>query len=861
MASVQERASNRIPPGIQERLRRLRWWIRAYVSWEGLMAGLLWLAGAFWGSLVVDWFFEPARPVRIAFWLVALGGLGWILFWQMLRRLVVRFTEANLAMILERRFPELNEALLTTVEVAARPERAAQFHSQMLALAAREAETRLAPLRLREVFNFRPLYKVTTAALLLSLTVVLWAAMYPEAFGVWYERVVGLSDRLWPRRTVLVVEGFDKPVKVGRGGDLEIIARVDLEKSQRVPSAVYIRGRTEDGARIRATMNRIGNAQPGKDKYQHYAYTFQGLLSDVRFDLHGGDAWIEGLEIDVVDNPTLARLELQYEYPTYMARTGRTVEVTGVMPVPEGTRLTIHATANKDLQLVQIHSVLEPNQPPVLLRYEEQKSLWLDRQHFCYRIESLEQDTVLLFTLLDTDGIRSREPVRLTLAAVADEKPQLEVRLRGIGQAITPQARIPAVGRLMDDYGLARIWWEYTIQTTQEKSAQTSTSSSEKPAETSSSNGKPPPIEKGTPAEKADQLLIASFTNPPTDYSLNVALEASDLEVRPGQKLLLAIKAADRYDRRGGPNIGSSDRWMLDVVTPDQLRLMLEARELTLRQRFEVIIREVDETRELLSRMEFPTTGFNTEPKPKPTASGALSVEATSAFTGGLEEQLLAEVAPPAEKPSSSGQASKPQAPPPPQKVPPTPEAAEKPSPSQTERPGPAGVEPGEEPESAEAHTPEQIRNRALLAVQRAQNTLIKDRNDLLEIADAFDEIREELINNRIDSEKLRRRLKEGIADPLRQVAQEPMPRLEQRLHELEATLDHPEQGPRNRLLALQQLDAILLQLQEILHQMIELETFNEVVATLRAIIEEQEKLHQQTQQYHKERLRKLLEE
>ena len=41
---------------------------------------------------------------------------------------------------------------------------------------------------------------------------------------------------------------------------------------------------------------------------------------------------------------------------------------------------------------------------------------------------------------------------------------------------------------------------------------------------------------------------------------------------------------------------------MLDVVTPEQLRALLESRELVLRQRFESIMREMTETRDLLAR-------------------------------------------------------------------------------------------------------------------------------------------------------------------------------------------------------------------------------------------------------------------
>ena len=37
------------------------------------------------------------------------------------------------------------------------------------------------------------------------------------------------------------------------------------------------------------------------------------------------------------------------------------------------------------------------------------------------------------------------------------------MQLQGIGSAITPQARIPFVGEVTDDYGLRSAWFEYQI--------------------------------------------------------------------------------------------------------------------------------------------------------------------------------------------------------------------------------------------------------------------------------------------------------------------------------------------------------------------------------------------------------------
>ena len=69
----------------------------------------------------------------------------------------------------------------------------------------------------------------------------------------------------------------------------------------------------------------------------------------------------------------------------------------------------------------------------------------------------------MAFTLFDTDGIHNRKPFVVSLSAVADESPQLSLRLSGIGTAITPQARLPLVGTIVDDYGIASAAFTVTV--------------------------------------------------------------------------------------------------------------------------------------------------------------------------------------------------------------------------------------------------------------------------------------------------------------------------------------------------------------------------------------------------------------
>ncbi len=136
----------------------------------------------------------------------------------------------------------------------------------------------------------------------------------------------------------------------------------------------------------------------------------------------------------------------------------------------------------------------------------------------------------------------------------------------------------------------------------------------------------------------------------------------------------------------------------------------------------------------------------------------------------------------------------------------------------------------------------------------------MKDTHETLGVADAIADIREELINNRIDTEELKARLEQGIANPLRRIAEELFPEFDRRLDRLDAAMADPAAAPEALARVVQQSDAILLAMRQVLARMIELEDFNEVVELLRSIIQAQDRVDAETENRRKERLRSLLE-
>ena len=77
-----------------------------------------------------------------------------------------------------------------------------------------------------------------------------------------------------------------------------------------------------------------------------------------------------------------------------------------------------------------------------------------------------------------------------------------------------------------------------------------------------------------------------------------------------------------------GPNIGSGETWQLDVVSEDELVTRLEAQELLVKQRFEQIVEEMTETRNLLLKMDFtpPEKAVTRPQKPSWPARSRVSI-------------------------------------------------------------------------------------------------------------------------------------------------------------------------------------------------------------------------------------------
>jgi hypothetical protein len=735
------------PRSIARKVSRLRLAVRLYVLAEGLAALGILAGAAFWMGLAVDWLLEPRPGIRAFLWTIVAITAGAVAWQCLFRRTFAALRSDSLALLVERKYPHLAEGFVTTVQASIDGD-AGPFHRQLLERAAQRTAEGLGNVRLARIFDFRPLTRKVGVAVLLLGAVAVFAATQREAFAFWLERL-RLTPELWPRLVQLTAVGFDEEggrrvVNVARDDAYELQVLASITDGHQAPSEVEVRWRFADGRRGRGPMMRIGEATPGRDKAQLYQYSFK-ITSDVVFDVIGGDDRIRALRLHPVERPAVKSLSLWCEYPEYMQREARLVPVSsGRAELPEGSHAVCRAAANKPLAEVRVHDPAEQVDLPVRISAP-------DAARFEFDLGRIAGDRALIITMHDADGVENREPFRLAASAVPDAPPEVNVQLRGIGTAVTPQARIPMAGRIVDDYALVEAWFEYDVDGGDS--------------------------ERRLLRTQPEGLARLRMTEPFDLSEADPATSRPRLELQPGQKLVLSVQARDAYDLGDAPHVGASSRFQLDVVTASELRALLEKRELGLRQRFEAIYEKMLGVRTLLDRIDLAREG-----------SGA--------------------------------------------------------------------------DDTGDEQTPERRRQRDMARLSGARQSAMQLSYETIGVAEGFDDILAELVNNRIDTEELKLRLEQGISEPLKEIGGALLPRFDERLGALQTALQ-AESADAAPSLAASEAEAqdVADAMKAVLDRMLELEGYNELVELLRGIVSEQDDLRQETLRQQREKLQELLEE
>src|SRR4051812_18096308 len=157
-----------LTPAIRSALVDVRRRTRTYVWVEGMTILVAVIGVAFWLGMALDWMFEPSAVVRKCGWAIIAVAMLFVLYRYLLRRIFVPITDTSAALLLERRFPQLQDHLITAVDVSRSPQ-AADYHPQLIAATTQAAERAIANVRIPDLFNRGPLLRAAITAALLAV--------------------------------------------------------------------------------------------------------------------------------------------------------------------------------------------------------------------------------------------------------------------------------------------------------------------------------------------------------------------------------------------------------------------------------------------------------------------------------------------------------------------------------------------------------------------------------------------------------------------------------------------------------------------------------------------------------------------
>ncbi len=294
------------------------------------------LAIVFWTTTTLDagWFQlqKLELPVGLrAILLAVLLPCGLLLLaTRILFPLVRRLRDSDIALLVERRFPQFQDRLITSVESSRGIPDAGPLVRPMLERSVREAEMLAGHVAADEIFDTSNLKRLGLLSGSLMLSVVCVGVMSPQSLTRWWSAFVRCDEIYHQRTTDLVLHAVSQPgdrriafqdideqltYRHPRGADLELEMTVPDGgpydgKAWVVPDRVRVDVIRVDGSRSRTYVSASSE--------RTFRFVVTRLQEPVEIELLAGDYRTRvPYRIDLVNPPGIDSVQLFCTYPEY----------------------------------------------------------------------------------------------------------------------------------------------------------------------------------------------------------------------------------------------------------------------------------------------------------------------------------------------------------------------------------------------------------------------------------------------------------------------------------------------------------------------------------------------------------------
>ncbi|MCP4858710.1 MAG: hypothetical protein GY903_29895 [Fuerstiella sp.] len=372
-----ETTSIELPSAVRLLIAALRSKVRLYSVLAGLLQVLIAAVAVFWLTSGIDsgWFalqkLELPVGLRSILLAVIIGGGTWLILRHVLVPMFSRIRDTDVALLLERHFPQFQDRLITIVEGTHGYPATGSVVSSMLQRTADQANSVAGNVQADDVFDFGPLMKRGVVSGMLLLSLVGCSVVRPGALERWWKAFVLCEETYHLRTTTLdffvIAQPADRRVEFRsdadgrlhlhpRGSDLElemVVPKGDSPAGQ--PWVIPERARV-DVIRRDGTTSRTYVSATADNRFR---FILTRLQEPVTIEILAGDYRTpQPLNIRTVTPPDIDTIELDCKYPDYTGWNQQMETLISVqgseVALPLETEFRLRANSNKPLQSIRI---------------------------------------------------------------------------------------------------------------------------------------------------------------------------------------------------------------------------------------------------------------------------------------------------------------------------------------------------------------------------------------------------------------------------------------------------------------------------------------------------------------------------
>lgn len=559
-----------------ERLSAIRFKIKVYLAFDGIahiaLRAIVLLAAFF----ILDYVFFLPAFLRVIFSACLLGYVA-VNFWRrVIPPLRARLSDRDIALLIERKYPNLKDKLISAIEFAEAQEISRMGSPELAASVIEEAIATTSMIEIESVVTVKRVRWSYAAGIIAVLAAVTLTYQFPDYASIFFGRMLG-GVRNYPGETELAYENLHGEVVVGLGDNLKVsvqmggrkrsgvtlewvslnggdVVKVDMAKIEvrGVPSTEKVEVKTPGEApKSVATVSR----NPGK--FDYYEYTIENISSDFKLRAYSGPVSAPTIVVRAKEPPKVKDINIFVTPPKYLG-----IEPTAkdkpikdsTITVVSGTRIRFDCICDQTLDTATL-KMFSPSTEKALPCQVDANNFNLFSTEVLFDSEG---DFDYVFILRSKGGFSNSRVAdkqeKRRVRVITDKVPSWSPVDPTEGEMVVPDCERPFEFKTEDDFGLRYI--KMQMRKTEGSSVLDWTSTDMTRDQNDTPYG----------SKKITSRLLLKF---------------ADLKVQKGDQVEVKFEVADYFEslddkQKKRENILSTQPFRFDVVSVSELEQKLE---------------------------------------------------------------------------------------------------------------------------------------------------------------------------------------------------------------------------------------------------------------------------------------------